>query len=73
MTEQDHKEVEDIASQLIEKFDSVIILVTRNDEGKSGAYVCRRGNYYASKGLMFDWIERERHLDYLFEKKKSED
>lgn len=62
---------------LSEHFDSIIILATVYDgEGATGGsgtrVVCKRhGNYYATKGVVIEWLEEERNRD-LAEKLNAE-
>lgn len=54
--------VDDFAEKLSEHFDSVLIICTVYDDGTK---VCckRRGNYYATKGAVTEWLEEERNRD----------
>lgn len=63
MDDKDIDEVEQIAEKIVEKFESVIILVSNNEEGKTRSYAARRGNYFASKGLIIEWLENERNIE----------
>lgn len=63
MTKEDVDLVHQAASRLAENFDSVIILVTVNEEGVTRSQSSRRGNYFASKGLMQDWLDDEKNKE----------
>lgn len=58
-----HQKLQDCLGQLAEHFDSVLILVSYNEEGRTRAAQKWAGNYYASKGLAQDWLETEQHED----------
>lgn len=70
--------VDKFAEELSEHCDSVIILATVHDgagmDGGSGTRVIckRRGNYYATKGVITEWLEEERNRD-LAEKLNPDD
>lgn len=61
--------VEKFAEELLEHVDSVIVIATVYDgsgePGGSGTRViCKhRGNYYATKGVITEWLEEERNRD----------
>lgn len=61
--------VDEFAEKLSEHCDSVIIICTTYDgEGADGGsctrVICkRRGNYYATKGVVTEWLEEERNRD----------
>lgn len=54
---------QEFAAKLSEHFDSVIILCTVQEEGATRVVVKRLGNYYATKGLMQEWLEEEVNED----------
>lgn len=60
---------DECAEKLSEHFESVMIIATvyegPGEEGGSGTrVVCkRRGNYYATKGAVTEWLEEERNRD----------
>lgn len=59
----DSEMADDFSEKLSEHFDSVIIICTTT-EGNGTRVVCkRRGNYYATKGAMVEWLEEERNRD----------
>ena len=47
------------ASAIVEHFDSVQILATREDGGSTRSYAAGRGNYYARRGSVEEWLTRE--------------
>lgn len=53
------KELESLTNRLAEEFDSVLILVTKNEEGVTRSCIKRRGNYYASMGLVRHYLDEE--------------
>lgn len=44
-------------AKLMEEYDSVLILCTKNEGGVTKAAVRRGGNYYASRGLAQEWLD----------------
>lgn len=58
-----HTKLEQCLGQLAEHFDSVLILVSYNEEGYTRAAIKRAGNYYASKGLAQEWLEEEQQKE----------
>lgn len=57
------KEFDAITNRLAEEFESVLILVSTNENGVTRSCVKRRGNYYASRGLAQHWLEEERNTE----------
>lgn len=50
-------------AKLVEHYDAVLILASRNEDGGTKALVRRAGNFYASKGLAVEWLEEERNKE----------
>ena len=63
----DPRELADkMADDLAEHFESVIIIATRTEGTEGTNVVCkRRGNYYATKGAITEWLEDERNRDLV--------
>lgn len=61
-----HEQLNRCLGQLAEHFDSVLILVSYNEEGFTRAAVKRAGNFYACKGLAQEFIEEEQQKDAAF-------
>lgn len=61
------KIVDEACSKLREHVDSVRIFVTRdNDDGSLTAGLSRgRGNYYAQKGLIQEWLEEQSEFERI--------
>lgn len=56
--------VDECADRLSEHFESVVIIATVYDGNNGTRVACkRRGNYYATKGAITEWLEDERNRD----------
>ena len=53
--------IQDHAAQLAERFDSVLILVTANEDGISRMLRGHSGNWFACKGAAHAFIEKEQN------------
>lgn len=55
----DEKVINQAMDELIEQFDTVQIFITRHDGDGTVARIRGRGNYYARRGIVQDWLEDE--------------
>lgn len=65
--------LEQFLLRLAEDFDSVFIAVSKNEEGVTSASTKRAGNYYATKGLVQDWLDDEKNKELALSIKDKED
>lgn len=73
MSDQSDSQLADhFADRLAEHFQSVVIICTHADPDGTRVVCKRRGNYYATKGAVTEWLEEERNRD-LAEKLKGEE
>ena len=68
---------EECVEKLSEHVDSVIIICTVYDDEGDGVngtrIICKRkGNYYATKGVLTEWLEEERNRDLADKLRQSE-
>ena len=45
--------------QLMEHFDSIVLIATKANDGGSCAYHSRGGCLYANRGVVRDWLDQE--------------
>lgn len=71
----DQKMVNEMRDWLLEHFDSVQIMVTRQNGGerKTGSYECGGGNFYARLGQIQEWISIQDEYQRDWARKHAED
>lgn len=57
--DEDIKEIERHVAQLGERFDSIRIIASRNQDGKTITCSSGSGNFYAQLGSVRDWVIRQ--------------
>ncbi len=78
-TPEDRKLIEEIdraVERLGEHFESVAIFATKRTEdgkGNTASYKRSVGNYYATRGMVHEWLERQKEVDRLDEQRRDRD
>ena len=57
--DEDLKEIERHVAQLGEHFESIRVIASRNQDGKTITYSSGAGNFYAQLGSVRDWLVRQ--------------
>ena len=63
MSDEELKFLDQKCDQIMEHFDSVIMFVTRHDNGITRSVSRRAGNYYANRGQVIEWLNIQSQAD----------
>lgn len=71
--DEDLKEIERHVAQLGERFDSIRIIASRQQDGKTITCSSGAGNFYAQLGSVHDWLIRQDAQSKEHARKEMED